>query len=260
MASIKFTPIETALLESAPMQGSGLHRWLIVGARLCERAAVSPDHAFDAIAETVVARGGQVIEHEIRKAIERAYSTTLNGRNYTPKPKWPEPDLDLIESITLEAIDREPDQLSILERLSPEPRDLTTQQIVRCVDRCWHGRGIDRGLPTAYGYRQVTPVRVHRSKSDAREVWPDTDRKRSWTVSVQCFAPSILGVRVRFRGDRQEQSAYALDSACPTLAFAWSVTAKRNGSDHHANDGARSTNDGHIQRQQESTRLALLPG
>jgi hypothetical protein len=133
------------------------------GARTCERAAVSPDYAFDAIAETVLAKGGEVIEHEIRKAIEKAYSTTLNGRTYTPRPKWPEPDLELIEQITLEAIDHEPNQLSMLESLSREPLSLSTQVIVTGLfpTDAWICPGIVANATDAYRLSQVLD-RLHR--------------------------------------------------------------------------------------------------
>jgi hypothetical protein len=92
------------LIDSAPEQGHGLHRWLIKGARECAKWRKTPEQAYDLIASTVVARGGEVIPHSIRQAIEKAYSHPFTGGAYEKQPAWPEPDLELIQDITLEAI------------------------------------------------------------------------------------------------------------------------------------------------------------
>jgi len=39
MAKLTVKPLADLLLKSAPDQGNGLHRWLMEGARMCERAA-----------------------------------------------------------------------------------------------------------------------------------------------------------------------------------------------------------------------------
>ena len=118
-------PLTARLLDSAPEQGNGLHRWLIKGARECQLSGVKPDRAFDLIAATVVARGGEIIPHSIRQAIEKAYSQSFTGGKYDKRPVWPEPDLQLIQDITLEAIEHAGDR-SVLEVLwgrSPEKLD-----------------------------------------------------------------------------------------------------------------------------------------
>jgi hypothetical protein len=113
------------LLASAPEAGSGLHSWLIKGANECRKAGVTPERAFDLIAQTVVARGGRVLGNEIRKAIRKAYSQSHNG-TYTPAPTWPGGDLGLIESLTTDATGA----VDELRGLSPENPDQRTGDII----------------------------------------------------------------------------------------------------------------------------------
>src|SRR6266403_1559691 len=82
-----YPPIETRLLDSAPESGNGLHIWLIKGARECQRSGVRIENAFALIAATVVARGGEIREHDINQAISKAYSTPWTGVAYTPRAK-----------------------------------------------------------------------------------------------------------------------------------------------------------------------------
>jgi hypothetical protein len=107
--------IESRLLESAPEQGSGLHRWLIKGARECERSRVSPNRAFSLIAQTVTAKGGEIVAKEINKAITKAYSQPFNNSgSYERKDAWPKPDLEMIEEVTMDYIWSVPSVLSDL--------------------------------------------------------------------------------------------------------------------------------------------------
>jgi hypothetical protein len=158
MPILKIKPLTERLLDSAPEAGNGLHRWLIKGARMCQLSGVNPDRAFDLIAATVVARGGEIIPHSIRQAIEKAYSQPFTGGTYQRKSKWPEPDLELIEQIT-EAIDREPNQLSKLENLSPDPLSLTTQEIVSRLFAAgsWICPGVINTATDAYQLEKIMP-------------------------------------------------------------------------------------------------------
>src|SRR5260221_1837960 len=125
MAIIKVKPLSAILVDSAPEAGNGLHRWLIKGARECAKWRKTPEQAYDLIASTVVARGGEVIPHSIGQAITKAYSQPFSGGTYERKPVWPEPDLQLIQDITLEAIERagERSVLDLLWDRSPEKLD-----------------------------------------------------------------------------------------------------------------------------------------
>jgi hypothetical protein len=123
-------PIATRLLDSAPEAGSGLHFWLIKGARECQISRVSPDQAFDLIANTVAARGGEIYERDINKAISKAYSQPYAGGSYEPRPVWPEPDLGLIEQITMGRIQQNPSVLNELQGMSPENPDQSTGDII----------------------------------------------------------------------------------------------------------------------------------
>jgi hypothetical protein len=124
-------PLTARLLDSAPEQGAGLHRWLIKGARECQLSGVKPDRAFDLIAATVVARGGEIIPHSIRQAIEKAYSQPFTGGQYDKRPVWPEPDLERIEEITMERIWCVPSVLEELQGKSPEKLNKSTSEIIR---------------------------------------------------------------------------------------------------------------------------------
>jgi hypothetical protein len=130
MPKMTITPIATRLLDSAPEAGEGLNAWLIKGARECQRSGVKLDRAFALIADTVVARGGEIYEHDINKAISKAYSHPYTGGTYDPRPAWPEPDLDLIEQITMERILRVPGVLNELQGMSPENPDQSTGDII----------------------------------------------------------------------------------------------------------------------------------
>jgi hypothetical protein len=105
--------------------------WLIKGARECQLSGVKPDRAFELIADTVVARGGEIIAHEINKAITKAYSQPFDTGTYESKPKWPEADLELIEQITMERIWSVPSVLAELEGKSPEKLNKPTGEIIR---------------------------------------------------------------------------------------------------------------------------------
>jgi len=129
--SLTVRSLTSRLLDSAPEQGSGLHFWLIKGARECQMSGVNPDRAFDFIAETVVARGGRVIPRSIRQAIEKAYSQPFTGGTYESKPAWPEPDLERIEDITMERIWCVPSVLEELQGKSPEKLNKSTSEIIR---------------------------------------------------------------------------------------------------------------------------------
>jgi hypothetical protein len=96
----KVKPLSEILFDSAPNQGEGLHNWLVKGARLCQRHARTPTQAHDLIASTVERRGGEVRSRDIEKAISKAYSTSFSGGGYKLAPRWPDPDLGLIEEIT----------------------------------------------------------------------------------------------------------------------------------------------------------------
>jgi hypothetical protein len=94
-------------------------------------SGVKPDRAFDLIAQTLTARGGRIIAHEINKAITKAYSQPFNGGTFEHKPAWPEPDLGLIEQVTMERIWSVPSVLAELEAKSPEKLKKPTGEIIR---------------------------------------------------------------------------------------------------------------------------------
>ena len=117
------------LLDSAPQAGGGLNEWLAKGARMT--SDIAPNESFDLLAEVVDAKGGKHDARAIWRAINKIRGTQYNGG--PSKPAWPEPDLDLIEQITLNHIWDIPSALATLENRSPERRldKLTTDQIVR---------------------------------------------------------------------------------------------------------------------------------
>jgi hypothetical protein len=86
MPRLNIAPIAERLLNSAPEAGDGLNSWLIKGASECQRYGVAPGRAFDLIAATVVARGGQIIERDINKAISKAYSQPYTGETHKRRP------------------------------------------------------------------------------------------------------------------------------------------------------------------------------
>ena len=127
MPRLIITPIAERLLNSAPGAGDGLHRWLISGANECQKFGLDPEvGAYTAIADTVIARGGEVIEREIRKAIRKAYSQPLTNGTYKPAPTWPNAGLELIERVTEGARGA----LSKLQGMSPENPDQPTYEII----------------------------------------------------------------------------------------------------------------------------------
>ena len=131
MPKIMARPLSTILLDSAPEAGNGLHRWLIKGARECAKWRKTPEKAFELIAQTVTARGGEIIAHEINKAITKAYSQPFSGGTYERKPAWPKPDLALIEELTLLHAWDVPGALVKLESKSPEKLNKTTTEVIR---------------------------------------------------------------------------------------------------------------------------------
>jgi hypothetical protein len=158
MAKLESYPSVEDLIRLAPDAGFGLHRWQMKGARECATFRVPIARAREMIAATVAAKGGEVIWTEIDKALSKAYSTTLNGGTYTPRPKWPEPDLELIEQITLEEIDRNPNQLAVLESLSADTLDHTTQEIITRLfpADAWLSVGVDATDKYAFPLRNIT--------------------------------------------------------------------------------------------------------
>jgi hypothetical protein len=122
--------LKSRLLETAPEQGSGLHMWLIKGARECERSGVEPNEAFDLIAQTVTARGGVIVAKEINKAINKAYSQPYNPGPHEHKSAWPEEDMGLIEEITLLRAWDVPGALATLESRSPEKLNKSSGEIM----------------------------------------------------------------------------------------------------------------------------------
>jgi hypothetical protein len=116
------------LLDSAPQAHSGLNEWLAKGARMT--SDLPPNESFDLLAEVVDAKGGNLDVRAIWRAINKIRGTDYNGPS---KPKWPEPDLALIEEITLQHIWDVPSALATLESRSEERRldKLTTAQILR---------------------------------------------------------------------------------------------------------------------------------
>ena len=138
MPALKVRPLSAILLDSAPQQGDGLHHWLIKGARECAKWRKTPEQAYDLIAATVRAKGGEERPRDIWQAINKAYSTSLSapsGGSYKPTPKWPEAKLELIEEVTLSRITKEGETpLEELWRRSPERPDdspETTGTIIR---------------------------------------------------------------------------------------------------------------------------------
>jgi hypothetical protein len=99
----KVKSLTARLLDSAPEARGGLNSWLIKGARECQKSGVKLDQAFALIADTITARGGEIFEHDINRAISKAYSQSFTGGTYEPRPAWPEPDLKLIEKIVADA-------------------------------------------------------------------------------------------------------------------------------------------------------------
>jgi hypothetical protein len=119
-------PLTARLIDSAPEQGYGLHRWLIKGSRMCQTSGViNPNKMYDLIAKTVIAKGGEERPHDIWQAINKVLGSSFSGGAYEKQPAWPEPDLELIQDITLEAIERygERSVLDVLWDRSPETLD-----------------------------------------------------------------------------------------------------------------------------------------
>ncbi len=103
------------LLASAPDAHDGLNRWLAKGARMC--SDLPPHKSFDLLAEVVHAKGGDHDARAIWRAINKIRGTDYNGPS---KPKWPEPNLDLIEELTLLRAWDVPGALATLESRSPD--------------------------------------------------------------------------------------------------------------------------------------------
>jgi hypothetical protein len=113
--TFKGRPLIARLLDSAPQAGSGLNEWLAKGARMTSDLA--PNESVDLLAEVVAARGGNRDERAILRAINKIRGTDYNGPS---KPKWPEPDLGLIEELTLLRAWDVPGALATLESRSPD--------------------------------------------------------------------------------------------------------------------------------------------
>src|SRR5258708_12309741 len=96
MPAIKVKPISAILLCSSPAAVSGLNGWLAKGARMC--SDLEPHKAFDMIAEVVHTRGGKHDARAIWRAINKIRGTLPNGPS---QPKWPGPNLELIEDLTV---------------------------------------------------------------------------------------------------------------------------------------------------------------
>src|SRR5258707_1044153 len=84
------------LLDSAPEQGGGLNDWLMKGARMC--SDLEPDKAHEMLAEVVYVKGGEPADRAIWRVINKVHNTDYSGPS---RPKWPEPNLGLIEELTL---------------------------------------------------------------------------------------------------------------------------------------------------------------
>jgi hypothetical protein len=128
VGSVNRSRLAKRLLDSAPQAGSGLNEWLAKGARMT--SDLEPNESFDLLAEVVDTKGGKHDARAIWRAINKIRGTDYNGPS---QPKWPEPNLKLIEQITLNHIWDIPGALGTLESRSPERRldKLTTDQIVR---------------------------------------------------------------------------------------------------------------------------------
>jgi len=107
--------ISSKLLDSAPPAGSGLNEWLAKGARMT--SDLEPYRSFDTLAEIVQAKGGRRDDRAIWRAINKIRGTDYNGPS---KPKWPEPNLGLIEELTLLRAWDVPGALATLESRSPD--------------------------------------------------------------------------------------------------------------------------------------------
>jgi hypothetical protein len=158
-------PLAARLLDSAPEQGNGLHFWLIKGARECQMSGIKPDRAFDLITQTVTARGGRIIAREINKAITKAYSQPFNVGTYEHKPAWPEPDLELIEQVTMERIWSVPSVLAELEAKSPEKLSKPTGEIIRRLFP------YDSLIAAGFDMRDTTVYQLSRI-ADGLHKWP----------------------------------------------------------------------------------------
>jgi hypothetical protein len=127
----KTVDLRESLYESAPNQGDGLYHWLMTGAGKCEARGKSREDAYDLIAETVVRRGGKVRQRDIEKAIEKVYSQPFSQDARSSAKDWPEADLKLIRSITLdrpgkwlqELIERSPVRLPDMPDIQPGTTD-----------------------------------------------------------------------------------------------------------------------------------------
>ncbi len=103
------------LLDSAPEQGGGLNDWLMKGARMC--SDLEPDKAHEMLAEVVYVKGGEPADRAIWRVINKVHNTDYSGPS---RPKWPEPNLGLIEELTLLRAWDVPGALSTLESRSPD--------------------------------------------------------------------------------------------------------------------------------------------
>ncbi len=103
------------LLDSAPQAGGGLNEWLAKGARIT--SDLEPNESFGLLAEVVDAKGGKHDARAIWRAINKIRGTQYNG---PAESKWPEPNLELIEELTLLRAWDVPGALATLESKSPE--------------------------------------------------------------------------------------------------------------------------------------------
>jgi hypothetical protein len=131
-----FTGIATGsdrdrLLKSAPEQGAGLNRWILTGALMTKH--LSPEKAHGLIMEVIVERGGAGDSNDSRaveKAIRKASNSTFTAG--TSARQWPEPNMQLIEELTLLRAWDVPGALATLEGKSPDSlKRRTAAELVR---------------------------------------------------------------------------------------------------------------------------------
>jgi len=107
--------IKSKLIDSAPPAGSGLNEWLAKGARMTSDLELN--ESFELVAEVVHAKGGAPADRAIWRAINKIRGTEYSGPS---RPKWPDPNLKLIEDLTLLRAWDVPGALATLESRSPD--------------------------------------------------------------------------------------------------------------------------------------------
>src|SRR5260370_2413041 len=137
------------LLDSAPEQGGGLNDWLMKGARMC--SDLEPDKAHEMLAEVVYVKGGEPADRAIWRVINKVHNTDYSGPS---RPKWPEPNLGLIEELTLLRAWAVPGPLSTLESRSPDT--LNPRTAAEIVTNLFSP---DHSIPTAF--LQTSPSSIN---------------------------------------------------------------------------------------------------